>query len=78
MRRQTQVRLCLVLFILAATVSLTVLPAHNAYAVPCCGACDGAYENCVAGVIYTWCAGDPLCCDREVYNRCWRWCNPYC
>lgn len=78
MTRQTKVRLFLTLFILAATVGFTVLPTHNAYALPCCGSCDGAYENCVAGIIYTWCGGDPTCCDTEVWNRCWRHCNPYC
>jgi hypothetical protein len=74
MTRQTKVRLCLALFILAATLGLTVLPDQNAVAAPCCSSCDDRQANCEAGIIYTWCGGDPACCEQEVINRCWNWC----
>lgn len=78
MTRQTKVRLCLALFILTATVGLTVLPAHDAYALPCCDqGCGYVYENCLARIAYPECNGDSACCANKE-SVCYSHCNPFC
>lgn len=74
MKKQTKVRLCMALFVLAVTLGIVGTADQNAIAAPCCDSCDQRQLNCEAGIIYTWCGGDPACCEQEVLNRCWRWC----
>jgi hypothetical protein len=74
MARQTRNRLFLALFVLALTLGFTAVADQAATAAPPCSACDYQQESCEAGIIYPWCNCDPVCCDTEVTNRCWRWC----
>ena len=74
MRKQTKIRFCMALVVLALTLGIVGGAEQNAIAAPCCSACDYQQDNCEAGIIYPWCGGDPNCCAQEVANRCWRWC----
>jgi hypothetical protein len=77
MRRQTLVRLCLALFMLAATLGMVGMTDQNAVAAPCCSSCDARYEACLAGTAHPACGGDPACCDQKVFN-CYSNCSFSC
>ena len=77
MKRQTRVRLCLALFVLAATLGLVGTAEQNAYAAPCCTDCDGRFNACLAGYLYTYCGGDYSCCDQAT-DSCYRYCSFSC
>jgi hypothetical protein len=77
MKRQTLVRLCLALFVFAATLGIVGMADQNANAMPCCSDCDARYENCLAGFLYPECGGDEGCCGAKVAS-CWLHCSMNC
>jgi hypothetical protein len=81
MTRQTRGRLFAVLVLLVALAGVLATPTDQqaAVAVPCCDACEYQYEQCLEGVFYPECGGDPACCAQaQSVVVCRRWCNPDC
>ena len=77
MTSQKKVRLCLMLFLLAAALGLTALPTQNAVAAPCCSSCDARFNACLQGFYAPQCGGDPWCCDQAT-DSCYRFCSFSC
>ena len=78
MKRQTKVRLCFAILVLAATLGFTGIPPQEALAIPCCDqSCSYIYDNCINGLVYPTCARNPTCCANKE-TVCYSHCNPYC
>jgi hypothetical protein len=77
MKRQTLMRLCLALFLLAATLGIVSMADRSADAAPCCTWCDATYEGCLTGMYYPECGGSSACCDQKTAG-CYSHCNNAC
>jgi hypothetical protein len=81
MTRQTRGRLFGVLVLLVMLTAILATPSDQqaAFAVPCCDACEGQYEQCLCGNFYPECGGDPACCaGAGSIPVCRAVCNPDC
>jgi hypothetical protein len=77
MKRQTMVRLCLAMFLLASVLGFG-FGGSEANAAPCCTFCDSKLYWCLQGqYYYTYCNGDYSCCDQAV-DSCYRYCSFSC
>ncbi|HEV8580836.1 MAG TPA: hypothetical protein VGX68_17360 [Thermoanaerobaculia bacterium] len=77
MKRQTLMRLCFAMLMLATTVGLAAVSEQGVDAAPCCSTCDGLYYGCLGGSSYPECACDPWCCDQST-EWCYRHCSFSC
>ena len=80
MRKQTRIRLCLALFMLAVAAGIVGLPsAPEAVARPCCQECDANFFACTSDTANGPCYGDFTCCHNQssfCYNHCVRCFDP--
>ena len=77
MKKQTRMRLGLMLLVLALVVGITGYADQEAEAwcrsYGNCETCAVLEEACLAGTVYTYCAGDPTCCANRAalcYDCC--------
>lgn len=80
MKKQTRMRLGLMLLVLALVVGITGFADRNAEAYcTSYGNCEGCLareEACLAGTLHPDCGGDSTCCHNRV-SRCYQCCIWY-
>jgi hypothetical protein len=81
MRRQTRMRLSLMLLALALVVGLadyaeSYNPVAYCKSYGDCQICENLYESCMAGTLKPECAGQDACCSTK-FTGCWDCCVWY-
>ncbi|HEX2641695.1 MAG TPA: hypothetical protein VHU81_01805 [Thermoanaerobaculia bacterium] len=73
MKRQTWLRMVVVLAVLAATLGFGMAPVQQAGAAACCETCDAGELSCITNPSSTACNGNADCC-YNIYKSCYRYC----